>query len=161
MGEIGIADEVKYLAFTVDGGRYALALDDVERVLPAAAPTHLPHAPALVLGVLDLAGRALPVLDVRQRFALPGRAIEPSDRLIVTKIPGRAVILLVDAVEGVLAVPRERVIAGATVLPKLEYIQGLVRLDDGLVLIHDLETFLSLDDVRALDEALADSEERA
>ncbi len=145
---------VRLVAFTLDDRRFALHLAAVERVLPAAALTPLPNAPPVVLGVLDVAGRVLPVVDVRQRFALPERDMEPTDRLIVTHTATRDLALVADAVAGVLEVPDDKVTRGETLLPGLEYVQGIVRLDDGLVLIHDVDTFLALDEATALDDAM-------
>lgn len=140
--------------FVLDGRRYALPLDTVERVLAAAAPTPLPAAPAIVLGALDLAGQVVPVVDIRRRFGLPEREIEPADRMIVAHAGTRTLAVLADEVAGVVDAPEPVVTIGSELLPGVGYVRGIARLADGLVVIHDLATFLSLDEARALDEAM-------
>jgi purine-binding chemotaxis protein CheW len=143
------------VVFHLDEQRYALPLAVVERIVRAAAVTSLPKAPSIVLGVIDVAGRMLPVLNLRRRFHLPEREISPTDEFLIAQTAWRTVVLVVDEAQGVSECPPGAIIGSAQIVPGLEHIQGIVKLDDGLVLIHDLETFLSLDEARALDEAMS------
>jgi len=54
----------------------------------------------------------------------------------------------------VIEIPEEKIIAAEQILPELEYVEGVVKTEGGMVLIHDLERFLSLPEEKALDEAL-------
>ncbi|MBI5502898.1 MAG: chemotaxis protein CheW [Deltaproteobacteria bacterium] len=145
------ARNVVLVVFRLGEVRYALYLEAVERVLPAAEATPLPGAPEIVAGALDVAGKVLPVLDIRRRFGHRAKAIEVDDHLILARTASRAVILPVDAVTGVVQVEAGKITAAEGVVPGLEYVEGLARLPDGLVLIHDLDRFLSLDERRAVD----------
>ena len=60
----------------------------------------------------------------------------------------------VDAVISVVERSSENATAGDRILPRLDYVQGVVRLEDGLVLIHDLDTFLSLEEENTLEQAM-------
>jgi purine-binding chemotaxis protein CheW len=146
----------KFVVFVLAGRRYALALGAVERVVRMVALAPLPRAPAIVLGLVDLQGEVVPVLDVRRRFRLPERAPRASDPLIVARTRRRRVGLVVESVEAVIERAAAERIAPETVAPGLDYVQGVTRLEPhGLVLIHDLDTFLSLDEERALTAAEA------
>jgi len=140
--------------FTLDGGRYALSLSAVERVLLTVEVFPLPKAPEIVLGVVNIQGRIVPVFDVRKRFRLPQREMSLSDQLIVAQTSKRTVALLADAVGGVVEYPEQKVVAADRILPGLDYVEGVAKLEDGLVLIHDLEKFLSLEEEKTLDNAL-------
>lgn len=142
------------VVFRLDDQRYAMSLVAVERIVRAVEVTALPEAPAIVLGVIDLAGHVLPVLNIRRRFRLPEREISPADQFLIARTARRGVALVVDEAQEVIERPDTEIIGPAQIVPGLEQIQGVVKLHDGLVLIHDLETFLSLDEARALDEAL-------
>jgi purine-binding chemotaxis protein CheW len=146
----------RWVLFALDAGRYALPLDSVERVVRAAEVTALPKAPDVVLGALDVAGDILPVFSLRRRFGLPDRALRPADQLVIARTARRRVVLLVDAALGLVDDPGSPVDAAA-LAPGLEHIRGVISLPDGLVLIHDLEAFLSIDESRALDAALQDA----
>lgn len=154
-----MSDVTQLLVFLLDGQRYALPLDAVERTIRAAAITPLPQAPQIVLGVLDLRGTILPVLNVRLRFRLPERDIHPSDQFLIARANERPVALVIDAAAEVLELSSAQIVAADAVAPGLEHVQGVVRISDGLVLIHDLETFLSLNEAAALDRAMNANEE--
>lgn len=140
--------------FCLDEGRYALPLAVVDRIVRAAHVTPLPLAPPVVLGALDVAGHVLPVFNLRHKFRLPERAIDPTDQFLIARTAQRTVVLVIDAAHGVLERPAATMIDAARIAPTLGQIRGVIPLEDGLVLIHDLEVFLSPDEEQALDEAM-------
>jgi purine-binding chemotaxis protein CheW len=142
------------VVFGLDAQRYALPLASVERIVRAVETMRLPNAPAIVLGAINVAGRVLPVLNLRRRFGLPEREINPADQFLIAHTTRRTVVLVVDEALGMVECPATEIIPPIQIAPGLEQLQGVVRLDDGLVLIQDLEKFLSLDEARALDEAI-------
>jgi purine-binding chemotaxis protein CheW len=144
----------RLVAFVVDGQRFALALDAVERALPMLAVTPLPGAPPVVAGVVSLHGQVVPVFDLRRRLGRPAREPALTDHLLVARAGARRVALPVDEVLGVLAVDAAAITPPDAVLPAPERLAGIVTLADGLVFIHDLETFLTADEERRLAEAL-------
>lgn len=118
--------------------------------------TALPKAPEIVLGIVNFHGRVVPAVNLRSRFSLPDRPASLTDQLVIARTPTRAVALVVDAVEGVVECPDHQILAADTVVPGAQYVAGVMKLSDGLVLIHDLGRCLSLDEERQLDEAMAD-----
>jgi purine-binding chemotaxis protein CheW len=111
-----------------------------------------------VLGIVNVGGRVIPVADVRKRFGLPGRPIDPSDQFIIARTPARTVALAVDAAHGVATIPAAELAQAGSIVAGLEYVSGVAKLPEGLVLIHDLGSFLSLPEEQALEEALRDRE---
>ena len=144
----------QFVVFTLDSQRYGLPLRVVERIVRAVEVTPLPQAPGIVLGVVNVQGRVIPVIDLRRRFGLTERTLGLSDQMVVACTARRPVILVADAVHGVLDYPGEAAVAAQQMLPGLVHLAGVVKLDDGLVLIQDLEQFLSLDEDQALSRAL-------
>ena len=140
--------------FTLDEHSYALHLPAVERALRMVEISPLPKAPEIVLGVINVQGRIVPVFNVRKRFRLPERETSLSDQLIVAQTSRRTVAMLADAVSGVVAYPEQQVIAAERILPGLEYVEGVAKLEGGMILIHDLDKFLSLEEETTLDNAL-------
>lgn len=149
---------LKLVVFAAEGERYAVRLAVVERVLPMVAVSALPKAPAVALGIINLHGAVVPVLDIRRRLGLPPRDYGLTAHLLVARTSRRAVALPVDEVLGVSEVAAEAVITPAAVLPGIGQVEGIVALADGLLFIHDLERFLSLDEERRLAEALDGAE---
>jgi len=145
---------IQLVVFTLEEQRYAVPLAAVERVVRAVESTALPQAPPIVLGIINVGGRLVPLVDIRKRFRLPERDVGLNDQLIIASTSRRAVALLVDAVGGVLEHPAADVVAPEAICPGLEYVEGVVALNDGIILIHDLDKFLALEEAQALDAAL-------
>ena len=143
-----------HVAFTLDEGHYALDLSAVERIIQTVEITLLPEAPDIVLGVINIHGKIIPVVNIRRRFHLPEKDIEPTNRLIIAHTLKRTVALVVDVVLGVIETPEDRVVKADTVLPGMDYVQGVVKMEDGMILIHDLNKFLSLEEEKTLDTAI-------
>jgi purine-binding chemotaxis protein CheW len=149
---------LRAVIFLLDGQRYALPLTTVERVVRAVEVVTLPGAPHLVLGIIDVGGRVLPVISLRRRFSLPDRQIGLTDQFLIANTTLRPVALVIDDVAGVIECESSAVAGPEAVGPGMEPFEGVVKLDDGLVLIHDLTKLLSLDEIRALEAALSDEE---
>ncbi len=143
------------VVFRLDETGYALYLDDIDRVVRVAEWTPLPHAPPIVLGVLDIEGRIVPLLDPRRRFGLAPKPLSISDQLIIARAAKRQVALLVDRVDGVVEARPEMLTATGEIVPDAGAIEGVMKLGNDIVLIHDLAKFLSLEEATALDEALS------
>lgn len=146
---------LQFVSFALDTGRYALPLAAVERLVPVVELTPLPKGPEIVMGIVSLEGRIIPVVNVRRRFGHPDREVQLSDQLIVARTSRRPVALLVDRVEDLIERAEHEIIQAPDVLPGLEYVRGVAKLADGLVLIHDLDSFLSLEEEQMLGEVLA------
>jgi purine-binding chemotaxis protein CheW len=146
------------VVFALEDQRYALRLSAVEQIVRVVEIASLPKAPEIILGVINFHGRIVPVYDIRSRFRLPNREFFISDHLIVARTARRAVALVVDKVTGVVARTDEEVIETQRISSNLEYVEGVVKLEDGLVFIHNLETFLSVEEDNLLAEALSPTE---
>lgn len=131
-----------------------LALASVERVVRAVAVTPLPGAPSAILGMVDVHGDVVPVADMRARLGLSPRPLHPDDHLVLARTPRRRLALAVDAAAGVVHCGPGDVIEPASVVPGLEHVHGVARSGEGLLLIHDLDRFLALDEETALQQAL-------
>lgn len=142
------------MVFMLDDQRYALPLHAVDRVVRMVAITPLPKAPDIVLGIINIQGRIIPVINMRRRFSLPDREVVLTDQLIVAHTARRPVALVADVVLDIIAYTAQSLIAAENILPKVEYVAGVVKLTGGLILIHDLDKFLSLDEESYLDQAL-------
>lgn len=147
-----------WVSFALDGQRYALPLESVSRIVRAAEVTPLPLAPDVVAGVLDIGGRILPVYNLRCRLGLADRPLDLDDQFVLAHTARRPVALIVDRALGLIDMPA--VADGAAIAPHLRHLRGALSLPDGLVLIHDLERFLSAEEDEALQSALRAVEER-
>jgi purine-binding chemotaxis protein CheW len=142
------------VVFRLDDLRIALHLRAVDRVVRAVYVTPLPKAPDIVLGVVNVQGRIIPVVDIRRRFRLPDRAIALTDQLVISHTMRRPVALVADAVMDVLKFAEQDIVGSDHIVPGIERIDGVVKLEGELILIHDLDRFLSLEEEESLQRAM-------
>ena len=142
------------IVFNLDEQRYALHLSAVERIIRIVEITPLPQAPEIVLGFVNVQGQVIPVFNMRKRFRLPDREISLSDHLIIARTAKRTVALVADAASGVVECGEEELAAANRILPDLKYVEGVAKLEDGLILIHNLDTFLSLEEEKTLEQIM-------
>jgi purine-binding chemotaxis protein CheW len=147
------------MVFKLDAQGYALYLSVVEKVVRAVEITPLPKSPEIVVGVVNWHGRVVPVVNMRARFGLTAREIDLADRFIFARTRKRVVALIADSVDGVIFHSREDIISPEHIVSGIEYIDGVAKLEDGLLLIHDLNKFLSLEEENGLDRALKSAPE--
>ncbi len=150
--------EKKFILFTLDEQHYALRLSDVERVVRAVEVTPLPKAPEIVLGVINMQGRVIPVVNVRKRFDLPEHETDLRDQLIIANTSRRQVALAADTVGGVVECEGETMVCADSIVPGTGYLEGILKSDGGIVLIHDLDTFLSFEEEDLLDDAMREAQ---
>jgi purine-binding chemotaxis protein CheW len=146
---------VTVLVFTLGHERFALRADAVQRIVRAVAIAALPKAPAIVEGVVNVAGTIVPMLDVRRRFGVPPASLSLDQHFIIARAGRRMVGLRVDRATDVVHIDADAIESASLSTPAAEYVSGIAKLPDGLLVIHDLDRFLALDESAGLDGALA------
>jgi purine-binding chemotaxis protein CheW len=146
------------LVFVWGEARYALFLSAVKKVIQAVEIMELPEASRYILGVINVQGDILPVIDIRACFGLPESEIRLNTHFILAKTGDHIVALVVDEVMGIHELKGSQLVEVEHVAPGAKYIRGLAKLEDDLVLICDLDQFLTNDELEALDDILTESE---
>lgn len=149
-----VTTEMPLLGFHLGEMRYALEVFRVRRALRTVAISPLPAAPSIVTGVINVAGRILPVVDLRARLGLPPRKPGLDDRLLWVESGDRELLLPVDRVDTVQHFSRDTIVKASDIPDASPLLQGIVRLPDGLMFIQDLNRLLDLPEREALDHAL-------
>lgn len=149
-------EPIRLMVFTLDEQLYALSISTVDRIVRAVEVLPMPKMPEIVLGVINYHGQIVPVINLRRRFQLPEREITPSDHFILARTTRRPVVLVVDAILNVIECLPQTIVPVENVMPAAEYIKGIAKLPAGMVLIHDLDTFLSLDEEQTIHQVMGD-----
>lgn len=90
--------------YRVGQGEYAIPADSVLHMESFEGATPVPGAPSYVVGIVQVRGRVIPVVDLRRRFGLPERERELADRVLVVEHEGREVGLLADSAREVMLI---------------------------------------------------------
>jgi purine-binding chemotaxis protein CheW len=144
----------RFVPFSIEGLSLAIPLEKAERVIPAIEVSALPNAPAAVLGVINLGGRVIPVFDLRRRFGLPAKELLPEHRMIIAVASRRTVALVADGVKGVIEAGPEALAPSGEVLSGLAHVKGILKTKSGMLVIQDLDSFLSIEEESELASAL-------
>lgn len=134
----------EFVTFSLGAEEYAVEVERVREVLRASAVTEVPRAPAHVLGVLNVRGDVIAVIDPRRRLSVSARApVEPS-RIVVCHSADGPAGLLVDAVANVVRLPPSAIEPRPPSFtgPASEAIAGIGRDDDRLLILLDLDVLL-------------------
>lgn len=147
--------QVQLVTFRVGGEEFGLDVFAVHEILRWEAPTPMPKAPAFVEGVLDVRGTLVPVVDLRRRFEVPAAEADADTRIILVDFAGERLGVVVDAVTEVMRVAETAVAPPPKYVKGMapEYLRGLVRLPERLVVLLDIERILSSEERIALAEA--------
>lgn len=140
--------------FSLDGQSLALAVASVDTVVQAVEIAPLPGAPAGVRGIINVHGEVIPVFDLRVRFGAAERPLRLTDHLVIARTSRRKVALVVDAAIEVVNADEMRIVGAGEILPEFGAIEGVMKLAGDIVLIHDLDRFLSLEAEHELAAAL-------
>lgn len=146
------------LPFRLAGQRLAVPLESVVRVIPALNCTPLPGAPQTVLGLANVRGQILPVVDLGRRFAWPSPPPTLWQPFLWLRSHTRDLLLPADAVETATQCSTQDLFDAAQPQVPSETIRGVLRTADGMWLIQDVEQLLSDADEAELQRALAASE---
>lgn len=147
-----------FLLFSIENQRFVIPLSQVEKIVRAVEIVPLPKAPDVVDGIINVQGRILPVVNLRKRFDLSVRPLDVRDHFIVCNTTKRTLAILVDVVMDIVQIPEERIVDQKKIVEKAKYIKGALKLEDGVVLIQDLENLLSLEEEQMLENALEKKE---
>jgi len=140
------AEATEHLAtFFLDREEYGVDVRQVQEIRRTTEITSVPRAPEFIRGVINLRGRILPVLDLKRKLGLGEVEAGRATRIVVVRVKERLLGLLVDGASQVLKVevsrveppPEEVVERGG------DYIRGVAKLDDRLIILVELERLLA------------------
>jgi purine-binding chemotaxis protein CheW len=139
-----VANETQIVVFELGDERYGLDIATVFEIIRHQPITAVPQAPAFVKGVINLRGRIIPVIDLRDRFGMIESAITKATRIVVCEAAGTRLGLIVDGVSEVLMIAAETVEATPEVAAAHDaaYLRGIAKLGDRLIILLDLDGLL-------------------
>ncbi|MGE5396819.1 MAG: chemotaxis protein CheW [Chitinophagales bacterium] len=139
-----LADEIQIVVFGLDKEEYGVDISRVQEIIRVPAITALPGTPEYVLGVTNLRGSIIPIVDTRKKFGRANIEISDEARVIVQEINGNKVGLIVDDVREVVKISVNQVVPADNVGIgiRADYLFGVVRYDDRLLILLDVDKIL-------------------
>ncbi|CUH77023.1 Chemotaxis protein CheW [Tritonibacter multivorans] len=143
--EVKHALQSEFVSFTVAGQAFCLKITQIREIRRWSPVTILPHAPADVLGVMNLRGAVIPIYDLSARFGLQQTEASERNVVIVVAVHGKPVGLLAESVSEIISINPEEIQETPQVDSRstMEYIQGIISHDDTMVRIINLDAVIS------------------
>lgn len=143
---------LQLVTFSIGEEEFGVNILKVQEIIRTMEITKVPRAPAFVEGVINLRGKVIPIIDLRRRFGLASKAHDKNTRIIVIEINNIIVGFVVDAVSEVLRIPTSTVEPPPPVVAGVDsdYISGVGKLQDRLLIMLDLDKLLSSEDIEML-----------
>lgn len=156
-GTAARTSELQIVVFELGDERYGLDIATVYEIIRHQPITAVPQAPAFVEGVINLRGRIIPVVDLRDRFGMATGELTRASRIVVAEAAGTRVGLVVDGVSEVLMVPSDAIEPTPEVAAGVEaaYLRGIAKLGERLIILLALDGLFGEADADALSAAAA------
>jgi purine-binding chemotaxis protein CheW len=147
---------VKLVTFDLGSDVFAAEVFAVERALRHVQPNSVPDVPEWVAGVIEYEGRVIPVVDMRRRMSLPAADVTHDTRILVFVTEGGRIAAIVDGVHEVATVPKASIEPPPAMFRGLaaEFVRGIVKVRDHLVVILDVDRVLTSADRIAVERAV-------
>lgn len=149
----------RYLTFNLGGEVYGLPILKVQEIISLMKVTKIPRTPPFVLGVVNLRGKVIPIVNMRLKFGLD--TVQDTERtcIILVQVAYSAQMItigiLVDEVKEVLNLPTDKISKtppmGLSV--NTEFIMGMGRVEDTVVMLLDLDKAFAIEDMLAIENS--------
>lgn len=139
----------EYLAFNMGQEEYGLDITKVQEIRQYESVTRIANAPDYVKGVMNLRGVIVPVIDMRMKLGLGDPSYDDFTIVIVLHIRGNTIGMVVDKVSDVVTLAPEHIRPAPDLgnLMATEYLIGLGTIDQRMVILVDIDTLMSSDDI--------------
>jgi purine-binding chemotaxis protein CheW len=159
----GTEEMKQIISFTAGAEEYGLELLRVREVIRMRPITRLPRAPSCVMGIVNLRGDVIPIVDLRARFGLARIEHTAMTRIIVVKVDQKPVGMVVDSTSQVVRLPTDQISPPPPVVGQAvqDFITGVAKLDEKLIILIDVDKILSASEMNQIDHSVRAAKEPA
>jgi len=156
----GVTATMQYLTFKLGEESFAVDVIKAQEVLDYVAPTRVPQTPRFMLGVINLRGSVVPVIDLRQKFGLPVAEKSRDTCIIVMElmVDGEKTVVgaLVDSVQEVLDLAEDQLEPPPRIGTKLktEFIKGMGNRNESFLIVLDIDRVFSTDELTLFSDVI-------
>ncbi len=146
--------ENKYLTFCAGKEEFAIPIRYITEIIGIQHITELPEMPDYLIGVINLRGQVIPVIDIRLRFNLEQKEYNDRTCIIIVQLHSNKVGLIVDSVSDVVDIPKELIDPPPKIRKggRNRFISGLGKIDDNVKILINTNQLLFDEDLETLPE---------
>ena len=148
---------MQLVSFTLAKELYGIEITKVREIILITEITQIPETPDFLKGLINLRSMVIPVIDLRVRFGLPEGELNDESRIMVIQACGKTIGIMVDAVSEVLRVKHDQIAPPPPTVAGLghDYLNGLVKLDDRLLILLDIDKIFGEEELAAMNSTTA------
>ncbi len=137
------------ITFTIQDELYGVDILKIQELIGFSEVTPVPNLPGYILGVINLRGNVIPVIDLRKKFNMRHKDYDKFNVIIVLKVENRFIGLVVDSVHDVVSLSDEKVGDTPSFTTQIDtsFIKNISQIDDKLVVILDTDKIMSIDKI--------------
>ncbi|MDP1773674.1 MAG: chemotaxis protein CheW [Methylobacter sp.] len=156
VGGQALEEQQQYLTFMLSGETYAIGILRIKEIIQYGQLTEVPRMPDFILGVINLRGAVVPVIDLSARFGKPPTSIGRRNCIIIIEVAigeeTQSVGVMVDAVNAVLEIPACEIEPAPTFGTHIraDFIAGMGKINGKFVIILNIQHVLSMDNMAEL-----------
>ncbi len=140
-----MAEEIQVVVFKLASETYAIEIAKVKEIIVMQSVTGIPCTSEFIEGILNLRGHVIPIFNLRRRFGLREEETTKNSRMIVVEVNGNTVGMAVNSVSEVLRIPLESIEKTSEMITYTideDFIEGIAKLEEGLIILLNLEKVL-------------------
>jgi purine-binding chemotaxis protein CheW len=155
MAELKHQDDqvLQWVTFQLDNETYGVNVMAVKEVLKFQDIAPVPGAPDYVMGIINIRGTVISVINTRRRFGLPDREADDNTRIVIIEIGRHVIGIVVDSVAEVVYLRRSEIETAPQVNKDetARFITGVCHRDDALLILVELDKLLTEEELAELD----------
>ena len=155
-GALEDADQQQFLTFRLGGEEYGVGILTVQEIRGWSSVTKVPHTPAWLLGVINLRGVVVPIIDLRIKFDFASAEYNETTVVIILTVATRVIGVVVDAVSDVITLGSQQIKPAPSLGNGAEthHIIGFGTLDERMRILMDVEKLMAGTDMGLVDKAI-------
>ena len=148
---------MQLVSFRLAQEEYGIEITKVQEIILMGEITRVPQTPDYIKGLINLRNTVIPIVDLRRRFELAEQPSGDETRIMVVNVAGKTIGIIVDAVSEVLRISKDQIAPPPPTVAGLgrEYLTGLVKLANRLLILLDIDKILSDEQASAVELAAA------
>ncbi len=142
----------RFLEFDLGKESYAIPLLSVREVIPTPETTVLPNGPAHMVGIMNLRGQIISVIDLRNKLKIKPRENNKEQAVLIVDMEGVSIGLVVDSINKVLSIATDELAEVPEIKSQVNatYIQGVYKGAERLTIILDIMNILNINEIKKL-----------
>jgi len=147
-----VLSSIQVICFKIGDEEYGIDILQVQEIQMIPQITKLPKSSDYIMGVIDLRGKVIPIIDLSRKFGIDSSGMGSTNRAIIIEIEGKEVGLAIDSVSHVIKIDTDEIEPPPPIVKGItgKYIVGIAKIERGFVVILDIKRIFSVEELESL-----------